>query len=219
MNKLQNVKYPRRGPRSVEIPFMFDNFKEGNVLNIGGAMGSWRDAVLNRKHSMTIIDSRKIKFDNPSVELIQGDIRDLTLKQVGRYDNIILLSTIEHIGLPLFPGRVARDPRKTQLETFQRCMKFLRPYGHMIVTFPCGQPVDKPKHKMLYSKDMVEDLKKDNIVLKEKYAVCTNPKNNTWITHGKYPDKTTFATDYEKLSNSTSVVSRVICMMVMSREI
>ena len=43
-------------PRREEVPFVVKNLKQGNVLNIGGAIGDWKGRLIREGRSMTVID-------------------------------------------------------------------------------------------------------------------------------------------------------------------
>ncbi len=160
-------------PREIELPFVLRNVKPGTILNIGGAGGTWK-WKLAKSHKMTIVDITPIvgRIKQP-VTYIKQDIRNFSSRE--KYDNIILMSTIEHISLPHFSknkkGTWDKSPWDEQLKTWKHCMTFLKPDGHMLFTVPCGIPSSKPLTKLHYNEEMLDGIKSGYKILKEKYYV------------------------------------------------
>ena len=126
---------------------------------------------------MTIVDVTKVKRTHPNLKSIQADIRAVEVKDIGLFENIILMSTLEHISTPFHsPGKKPswkEDPISEQLEVFRACMRFLAPGGHMIFTVPCGVPLDhttdKCFSKIHYDNRMLSAIKEGFEVVDEVY--------------------------------------------------
>lgn len=212
-------KYAPYGPRLAEIPFLFEHLLPGSVLNIGGARSPWFLDMIERCSKMAIVDVRPIQHKHKRCQNIQRDIRELSPNETSlvKYDNVILLSTLEHIGLELFPAaQTEKNIRQEQLKIFGHCMGFLKPGGHMLFTVPCGYPQPRPKHKLLYSKTMIEDIKAQGQVLAECYAVARNNRKTAWDLVAEYPQDKFLYEHSERLSNDTRLLTNVVAMLVMT---
>jgi SAM-dependent methyltransferase len=162
-----------KSPRFFEIPYIFEKLKPGNVLNIGGEEGGpWKWRVCEN-HQMTIVDVTPMSRTHPNLTSICADIRDVKVEDIGLFDNVLLMSTIEHISMPAHsPGKKAsweKSPREEQLEVFHQCMKFLKPGGHMIFTVDGGIPSEAPVFKLHYNQEMIEDVKRNYELVEETY--------------------------------------------------
>lgn len=209
-------------PRSFEIPYIFQNLRPGNVLNIGGEEGGpWKWRVCENQ-KMTIVDITPVRRTHPNLTSVCADIRDVTVEQIGLFDNIILMSTLEHISTPFHaPDKKPTwkvSPVDEQLEVFHQCMKFLKPGGHMIFTVPLGIPIDHTKtsacfSKVHYNKKMLEDIKKDYKVLHEIYKL--RPES-PWVTYEQL-DESVFRPEEEDNMQINNAGTRGIVMMVLSK--
>ena len=94
--------------------------------------------------------------------VINKDVLDF--KPRKKYDLIVSISTIEHIGWNERP----RDPQKV-LRALDNLGKLLAPGGQMVVTFPLG-----------YNKNLDKFLKKDKLPFNKKYYLKKISRGNKW---------------------------------------
>lgn len=206
-------------PRTLEIPFIFEQVKPGNILNIGGTEGSPWKWKLCDKQPMTIVDIRKLNRKHPNLTFIHRDIRKCDANEIGLYDNIILMSTLEHISLPPFSpnhdGQKSWDkcPIEEQLKVFKHCMTFLKPDGRMIFTVPCGIPSNNPVTKIHYNRRMLAAIKDGHRVLVERYYF--RPKF-TWESCSELPLGSWFKPREEKRMQEVNGITRALVLMVLT---
>jgi len=208
-------KRPRPNPRVVELPFVINNIKPGTILNIGGSGGEWK-WDLAKKHKMTIVDTAPLhgEMKHP-VTYVLKDIRRFDNGE--RYDNIILMSTIEHISLPWF----YKDKKPTwkispwdeQLKTWHHCMSLLKPDGHMLFTVPCGIPSKTPHTKLHYDEKMLNEIKSGYKVLQEKYYI--RPEGTDWLVAPHLPDDL-FSHKEEMRMQGGWLITRALALMVIT---
>ena len=93
------------GPREFEWPFAYDNLVPGNVLDIGKSHDSFHEKLLSEDRDVTILDVRRIPKWDPRITYIREDIRNVRPSLLGRWDNIVMVSTLEHVGLDAYGQR------------------------------------------------------------------------------------------------------------------
>ena len=159
------------GPRQFEIPFAYYNIKPGSILDIGQSNGRLQKELIKDKHALTVIDPNKDTVKKAGITYHINDIRKLDSKQIGTFDNILLISTIEHVGLPCYGQEKSWEdsPFEEQFRCLKHCSEFLKPKGRIILTMPIGSPQENPSFKLLYNLDMMERIKKEFNVIKEEY--------------------------------------------------
>ena len=109
--------------RAVEVPVVqavVDQHAGRRVLEVGNVLSHYR------RQSHTVVD----KYERgPGV--LNRDV--LELGDLGRFDLIVAISTIEHVGWDEEP----RDPGKAP-EALRRLEAMLAPGGRLVVTVPVG---------------------------------------------------------------------------------
>ena len=142
--------------RSVEIPLALDILKKNegkNILEIGNVTSNYYDIP------HVVID----KYEKGS-NIINQDVIDFDSKT--KYDLIISISTLEHVGWDEIP----RDDKKIPL-AIENLKKLLKPKtGLLFVTVPFG-----------YNTVLDQIMKEEKIKFHEKYYLRRISRNNEWI--------------------------------------
>jgi SAM-dependent methyltransferase len=110
------------GERSVEVPIAarLVDATVGRVLEVGNVLSHYRPVT----HE--VVD----KYErSPGVR--NADV--LELNEMGAYDLVLSLSTIEHVGWDEYP----RDP-ELAIEAMRRLQRLVAPGGRLLVTVPVG---------------------------------------------------------------------------------
>jgi len=116
--------------RIVEVPWLGRNLKLGNSLDIGSCESSYIP-LLEKYGEITRVDFRKIEDTKNFV--ILSDIRKLKPEQIGKFDNVILLSTLEHMGPKgYFNVKFEKNPLGEQRFIFRHCLKFVKDGGSLL---------------------------------------------------------------------------------------
>jgi SAM-dependent methyltransferase len=109
--------------RAVEVPLVqavVDRHVGARVLEVGNVLSHYR------RQSHLVVD----KYERAQ-GVLNRDVLDLD--DLGRFDLIVAISTIEHVGWDEEP----REPAKAQ-EALRRLEAMLAPGGRLIVTLPVG---------------------------------------------------------------------------------
>lgn len=134
-----------RNERSVEIPIVWkivNDTKDKNILEVGNVL-SYRFRVYH-----DILD----KYDK-NEGVINEDVVHFSTQK--RYDLIISISTLEHVGWDESP----KDPSKI-LYAFENLKRLLSPGGRLIATLPLG-----------YNPEMDRLLLNGDITFDERYCL------------------------------------------------
>lgn len=164
------------GERSVELPWLFKNLKEGSILDIGSNESNYITRLVNEGRDITQLDIRPLN-NKVNTRKVVCDIRKVTLQDLGKFDNILLISTLEHIGLKAYDNEAdwKDSPTQEQLRTFRHCMEFLNDDGRILLTVPYG----KYEHcgwLIVYDEDMIKGVKQGYKVLNETYFTLKKDK-------------------------------------------
>jgi SAM-dependent methyltransferase len=109
--------------RTVEVPVigaLVDRHRGGRVLEVGNVLGHYRDG----QH--LVVD----KYE-PAPGVLNRDV--LELDDLGQFDLIVAVSTLEHVGWDEQP----RDPSKA-VRALQALRAMLAPGGRLELTVPAG---------------------------------------------------------------------------------
>lgn len=124
--------------RIVEIPFVLRHFdvpKGSSILDFGCAESILPLEFANMGYRVTGIDLRPYPFDHPNLYIIQGDIRNAPIPPES-FEAVVCVSTLEHVGLDAYGGRVAEDD---DLEVMGLLRSALRRGGRLFLTVPYGR--------------------------------------------------------------------------------
>ena len=139
--------------------------------------------MIRRGEPFTLIDPIGTTFNNGHnhrlATCMKGDIRHHTANELGKFDNVLLVSVLEHISLPAY-GQTkdwAGSPREEQLKAFRHCMSFVKPGGRMICTMPHTTKEEEkdPKFSLRYNRSMLDDLYDGFKLIDEKLFILTKP--------------------------------------------
>jgi SAM-dependent methyltransferase len=133
--------------RVVEFPWLAGRGPAGTVLDAGSTLN--HDYVLRRLrpqmdalHIVTLAPEERA-FPKLGISYLFADLRELPMHD-DVYDQVISLSTLEHVGLDLghFGADVdlAEDPQSACLDAVDELRRVLRPGGAALLTVPVGRP-------------------------------------------------------------------------------
>lgn len=154
-----------KNERAVEIPIILEEIKSyqgGRILEVGNVLSHY----VHFQHD--IVD----KYDK-SDGVINQDVVDFqpAENENDKYDLIVSISTIEHVGWDETPRDSKKIPRALENLT-TRC---LAPGGEIVVTVPIG-------YNTYLDKLLKED--KDKIRFTEQYYLKRISDDNKWIQVG-----------------------------------
>lgn len=151
--------------RDAEIPWLLGKLKKGSVLDVGSLESVYIQKLLEKGHSVVRNDTRV--FSCPyGTKVVKGDILRLDPEDLGLFDNVLLISTLEHIGLKAYQNRASKDPFCRQIKTLRHCFRFLKRGGKLLCTLPFGK-FENGSWYLIYDHKMVGILVK-GLSLKSK---------------------------------------------------
>ena len=151
--------------RVIEVPWIFNQLdftKPGKVLDIGWLESSVSVSLATAGFKVTGIDLRKGELSHPNLTSVVGDICQHTFK-TGSFDTVILLSTLEHIGLDTMYGSVPTS--STDQRAVDECFRVLKPGGKLLITTPVAQREQQDQFMRWYTIRRLQTMlqKWDNI--------------------------------------------------------
>jgi SAM-dependent methyltransferase len=141
---------PRRleGPagsdeRVIEIPWVLARLATGRVLEVGYAFAEPAYvAALIEAAPAELVGVDLAEADVPGLQTVRADVRELPLPDAD-FDQILLVSTLEHIGADNERYGLHAEPDQSGMEAALRELRrVLRPDGRLLVTVPLGEPED-----------------------------------------------------------------------------
>lgn len=174
------------GERVVEVPWLLSRFKRGSALDIGAAESCYTQQLLDGGIDKLVLnDVRHINAyrKDDRVECLVGDIRTINPKTTGLFDNVLCISTLEHIALEAYDQHREVPQEHSayypQREAFHHMMKFVAPGGQMILTIPYGKFEDSG-WVLVYDEGMMNELKYHYNIVEETYFTMTNRHQDVW---------------------------------------
>ncbi|MCY7303095.1 MAG: class I SAM-dependent methyltransferase [Thermoleophilia bacterium] len=134
---------PGTDERLVEVPWVLSRLRSGRVLEVGYAFAEPAYlAGLVEAAPGELVGVDLAVAEVPGFETVAADARELPFPDRS-FDQILLVSTLEHIGADneLYGSQAAPDAngREAALGELRRV---LRPDGSLLVTVPLGEPGD-----------------------------------------------------------------------------
>ena len=134
------VAYNVLGERAVEVPIAFDFLARqnpaGKICEIGNVLSNYEGAAENRERAVRrrVIDMYE---KAPGVE----NIDMMELPPGGKFDAVVCVSTVEHVGQNWLEAHADRD-REAPLKAIAKIYDLLEVGGRALVTMPFGKLLD-----------------------------------------------------------------------------
>jgi Caenorhabditis protein of unknown function, DUF268 len=123
--------------RTIEIPWALSQLPQrGTILDIGSCDASYLQIIQQNSRELHCVDPRDCPVNIPTgATFYRQSIIGNTLPRT-KFDAVLLLSTIEHIGLPCYGNQPFSDG---DYLTIAEIWSLLQPDGCLIMTVPAGQ--------------------------------------------------------------------------------
>jgi SAM-dependent methyltransferase len=108
-----------------------------SILDFGGVESTLPLTLCALGYRVTVWDQREYPFTHPNLQTIQRDIFEAQPDPELRFDAVVSVSTIEHLGLGAYGDREVPDGDRRGVAAL---WSLVRPGGRMIVTVPAGRP-------------------------------------------------------------------------------
>jgi SAM-dependent methyltransferase len=134
---------PATDERVIEIPWVLARLRPGRVLEVGYAFAEPAYiAALVAASVGELVGADLATAEVPGMETIEADARELPFPD-GSFDQVLLVSTLEHIGADNALYGVAGEIDETgRGRALREVRRVLRPDGSLLVTVPLGEPGD-----------------------------------------------------------------------------
>jgi SAM-dependent methyltransferase len=123
--------------RAIEYPWVLTQVRRlkpnALVLDVGCAESLLSHELIARGFRVIGLDIRDYPFKNRRMLFVKRNVLDTKLPN-GMFDAILVVSTIEHIGLSAY-GQLTLDD-KGDVKAIKELYRILRPKGIMILTTP-----------------------------------------------------------------------------------
>jgi ubiquinone/menaquinone biosynthesis C-methylase UbiE len=162
--------------RLVEYPFLARNLispgTNARILDIGSANSPLTKTISkfgNKKWHVIGIDiaatAPSEKFD--SLSLTRMDARLLGFRDEV-FDQIICISTIEHIGIPSDYYNIRQSDELGDMRAISEIYRVLKKGGSVIATLPYGNKIKKQDHR-IYSKSSLDNITRVFSVIRKEF--------------------------------------------------
>lgn len=146
--------------RAIEYPWVLKQLasvkQNSLVLDIGCAESLLSQELIARKYNVVGIDLADYPFKNKRMTFIRGNILNTPLSS-NKFDAIICISTIEHIGLPSHGQEVLND--LGDINAMNEFHRILKPRGILILTTPyVGKESIEHRTAGVYNRDRLDNL-------------------------------------------------------------
>lgn len=165
--------------KAMEVYWMLRTLKSGRVLDVGSQEATYIKELLDKDYELCRVDTRKIEPEGGE-QCVWGDIMNLDRGFFHRFDNVVLLSTLEHIGLEIYGNKAMEKPKEYQRHVLQYCLNYLCHKGKLLCSLPYGN-FENQGWQYIYDKKMVEKLvEKLNLVDVQYFTYDEGMKNYRW---------------------------------------
>jgi SAM-dependent methyltransferase len=130
--------------RIVEYPQVLRWIKPGgSVLDIGCASSRLPIQLASLGYDVHGLDVREYPSEHPNFHFHQEDL--FTWKPQRTFDTVLMISTLEHLGMGDYGDLVIPDADKQAVATIS---KWLSPGGHLLVSVPFGKASITWRHRV-----------------------------------------------------------------------
>ena len=164
------------GERFVEYPWILRNLnlEKGKILDVG-CYGSFFSLLLaSQGFEVWGIDLKEYEWSSPNFKFIKGDIRSANLP-VKFFDRLIMVSTLEHIGVSPEEPRILDNSGDVQ--AIKNMAKSLKDDGSILLTVPYGK-ASVVKGQRIYDAKKFNEMFKSLKIVKKDFFI---DRNGIWL--------------------------------------
>lgn len=177
----------RINERIVEYPMVFANLNlsKGKICDLGSAGSKLPLELASLGYSVVGVDHKTQHFTHPNLSYVKADLLHLPFSDKS-FDRVLLISTVEHIGLGEFLDPCYPDG---DFKAMSEARRVVKDNGKVMVSFLTVNPaIDYAWHGKIhrYTPERVKRLFRDFII--EKKAIF-NYESGFWqssVSSGKY---------------------------------
>jgi SAM-dependent methyltransferase len=173
-----DVRVSEVNERIVELPYVLralSGLETGaSILDVGATESTLSLSLASLGYRVTAVDLRPYPFDHPNLRVVVGPVQDW--KTDNRFDAVVCLSTIEHIGRGAY-GEASADDNADR-ETLERIRELMKPGGLLVLTVPFGR-ASQDAFERTYDSAGLDALLEGWVV--EERIVAHRSDGATWV--------------------------------------
>lgn len=147
---------------------------KSNILDLGCSESFLSIELASNGFKVTGIDVRPYPLRHPNFVFVNEDICKSTIDS-NKYDIVIALSTVEHIGLDWYDKS---DVNTSDFKAVSELLRLLKPGGILLLTVPFGERAQTSLHRIYDDESLHELLQYFNI---DKIEYGIKMDDRTWI--------------------------------------
>lgn len=205
------------GERIVEVPWFEKQLQtyKGSILDIGSAGTDLTEIRRQKRYIVRVDRLFSAKSSDKYEVIIPNDILKLTLKDLGLFDIVSLISTLEHVGLDAYGFKDRKDdPWKEQIKALLHCSSFITEGGVVVLTLPYGKEEDGGWY-LVYDRMRLSNLKDHFKVVKEDYFSLDF---DTW-TYNHVHESECHDLGQDWVRPDFSRASNVVCLILKKKDV
>jgi hypothetical protein len=123
----------------IENPLVFRNLRENDrtILDFGGFESIMPLQLSALGYKVTVLDQRRYPFCHPNLNVYGLDLFSDSFKIKEKFDVIISISTIEHLGIAAYGDSKVENADKRGVEIL---LSMLEEGGRLMASVPVGKP-------------------------------------------------------------------------------
>lgn len=173
-----------------EIPFVFRSLSSlpsgARILDVGAAESTVSLSLASLGYRVTALDPRGYSLAHPNLKVSRNGLEDLPAND--RYDAVVCLSTIEHLGIGSYALEKGAD---LDIVALRRAREVLEPKGLLVLTTPCASTARVDALQRVYDGAGLQRLLEGWEVMSTEYLVQRN--RTSWTLEASLPDGTVTA--------------------------
>jgi|SRR3990172_70515 len=141
--------------RIIETPLVYKNLRDQDkaILDFGGFESVLPLELSALGYNVSVLDQRLYPFSHPNLNVLCGDLFTESRKIVDKFDVIVSISVIEHLGLGSYGDQVVQDADKKGVEIL---WGLLKKGGRLMASVPAGRPVIQRGYRVYNEKKIKE---------------------------------------------------------------
>ena len=176
------VRWVLTNERVVEVPFTLQAISAlaplTRIIDIGASESLIALELASLRYQVTALDTRSYGYSHPNLTVVKASILDW--EGDGQpFDAAILLSTLEHIGLPVYGQTSVQEDADEQAMT--RVRRLLHPGGLLVLTTPFGRSHTGETQRTYAAADLARLLKGFRV---QRCCLAMQLDSKTWVVDG-----------------------------------
>ncbi|HEY9674814.1 MAG TPA: hypothetical protein V6D11_25465 [Waterburya sp.] len=170
------INYNNAAERSIEVPIAFnflahslaDIRGKAKILEIGNVLSNYENSLSDYLgiRPRRVVDKYEVGLGVENTDMM--DILD-----TDKYDIIIAISTVEHVGQEGYRGKTKADDNEAPLKAIAKIYHLLKLGGKALVTVPFG--------KLIKGRDFIQFNQDYLALLSSKYQIPLSALSVSWL--------------------------------------